>query len=82
MNFINELKKAKEKAAEISKNSKTALLEKINVQFIDEEAKDQRVSICLACENYFAKTGQCIKCGCFVKAKTWLKNASCPVNKW
>lgn len=82
MSFLDKLKSAKEKAAEISENSKNAFVEKLNIKFIEEEARDQRLAICLSCENHFAKTGQCTKCGCFVKAKTWLKNASCPINKW
>ena len=27
-------------------------------------------------------TQQCKKCGCFMKIKTKLKNATCPLQKW
>jgi hypothetical protein len=46
------------------------------------EVQDERLSICQSCE-WFRKSSQtCRKCGCFMKLKTLLDNASCPIGKW
>tara|TARA_R100000008_G_C3490541_1_gene118490 strand:- start:105 stop:326 length:222 start_codon:yes stop_codon:yes gene_type:complete len=37
---------------------------------------------CQSCEYLFKPTGTCKKCGCFMKLKTKLKNAKCPIGKW
>jgi len=44
--------------------------------------REERLSLCLSCEHLFNPTDSCKKCGCFVRAKTWLKDAKCPLNKW
>lgn len=41
-----------------------------------------RLEICKGCEFYREKTNQCKKCGCFMKLKTKLENAKCPIGKW
>jgi hypothetical protein len=41
-----------------------------------------RLEICRACEYFRPKTETCRKCGCFMKLKTTLANAKCPVGKW
>jgi hypothetical protein len=41
---------------------------------------EKRRAICDECE--YQKGNRCLKCGCFLKFKTWLKVASCPVGKW
>lgn len=47
-----------------------------------EELREYRFQICQTCE-FFRKTNQtCKKCGCFMKLKTTLGQASCPVGKW
>jgi hypothetical protein len=46
-----------------------------------EESK-VRFDICHSCEHYISLTSQCSQCGCFMKAKTRLPNAECPVGKW
>ena len=46
-----------------------------------EESK-VRVDICHSCEHFISLTSQCKECGCFMKAKTRLPNAECPVGKW
>jgi rRNA maturation endonuclease Nob1 len=43
---------------------------------------DARWDMCQACEHFFRPTGTCKKCGCFMKLKTKLKAATCPVGKW
>ena len=47
-----------------------------------EELAQHRLSICSTCEFYRPKTNQCKKCGCFMKLKTSLENAKCPIRKW
>ena len=43
---------------------------------------DRRYDIWLGCEHFFNPTGTCKKCGCFMRVKTKLKRATCPVGKW
>ena len=46
-----------------------------------EEEANLRYDICRGCENLtFIKT--CSQCGCFMKIKTKLRFAACPLNKW
>lgn len=47
-----------------------------------EDIIDARLEICKVCEFYRAKTNQCRKCGCFMKLKTKLEHAKCPIGKW
>ena len=47
-----------------------------------EEQVGARLSICRGCEFFRAKTEQCRKCGCFMKLKTKLERAHCPIGKW
>lgn len=42
----------------------------------------RRISICENCEHFIKMTKQCSKCGCFMKLKTRLTDASCPIGKW
>jgi hypothetical protein len=47
-----------------------------------EELVEYRLKICRSCE-FFRQTSQtCKKCGCFMKLKTTLEKAKCPVGKW
>lgn len=48
----------------------------------EEEESNSRFDICKSCPELISLTSQCKKCGCFMKAKTKLKNASCPIGKW
>jgi hypothetical protein len=41
-----------------------------------------RLDICKTCEFYRERTNQCRKCGCFMKLKTRLEHARCPIGKW
>ena len=47
-----------------------------------EELHLYRLEICKACPFYRAATNQCKKCGCFMKLKTKIEKASCPIKKW
>ena len=41
-----------------------------------------RLDIRKTCEFYRERTNQCRKCGCFMKLKTRLEHARCPIGKW
>ena len=47
-----------------------------------EEISEARLEVCRSCEFYRERTNQCKKCGCFMKLKTKLENARCPLGKW
>lgn len=47
-----------------------------------QELSAYRLEICKQCVFYRPKTNQCKKCGCFMKLKTTLANAKCPMGKW
>jgi hypothetical protein len=49
---------------------------------VDDETRHTRLSLCMSCEHLFEPTNSCKKCGCFVGAKTWIKDAKCPLGKW
>jgi len=53
-----------------------------NLEFVDATRSNDRMSICLSCPHLSTKIYQCDECGCFMKAKTKLKNAKCPLGKW
>lgn len=45
------------------------------------EMAKARMDICKVCPKFRFKA-VCSDCGCFMPAKTLLKNAECPQNKW
>jgi len=47
-----------------------------------EEIVKSRLEICNSCEFFVKSTVQCRKCGCFMKLKTRLEKAKCPIKKW
>jgi membrane protease subunit (stomatin/prohibitin family) len=47
----------------------------------EKEMATARFSICLECPR-LTKTKNCKECGCFMVAKTKLKDATCPLGKW
>jgi hypothetical protein len=56
------------------------LLDKDN--YVEEGLGKERLDICKACPELIKLTTQCKKCGCFMSAKTKLKQATCPLGKW
>jgi hypothetical protein len=56
------------------------LLDKEN--YVQEDLAKERFDICKACPELIKLTTQCKKCGCFMAAKTKLKQATCPIGKW
>lgn len=47
-----------------------------------KEISEQRFNICKSCPELIKLTSQCKKCGCFMKVKTIIEAAKCPLNKW
>jgi hypothetical protein len=47
-----------------------------------EEISVYRLEICKGCEFYRKLSNTCKKCGCFMKLKTTLEHAKCPIGKW
>lgn len=48
----------------------------------DAEKANQRMNICENCEFLKKDFYQCDKCNCFMKVKTKLFAAKCPIEKW
>ena len=48
----------------------------------DEDLVGKRWNICEVCPQLLKATNQCKECGCFMKLKTKLKEAVCPLGKW
>jgi len=47
-----------------------------------EELAAYRLEICKTCPFFNQALQKCRKCGCFMKLKTSLERAKCPVGKW
>ena len=48
----------------------------------DSTIIESRLAECRDCEHFIKATSQCKKCGCFMKVKTRLATARCPIGKW
>ena len=46
------------------------------------EVANQRFRVCLKCPELVPQFNQCRQCGCFMKLKTKLEAAKCPLGKW
>jgi hypothetical protein len=46
------------------------------------DVSKERLEICGTCEFYVPITTQCNQCGCFMRGKTLLLDAECPIGKW
>lgn len=53
-----------------------------NIEYVDDATADSRLNICEECPRLIRATHQCKECGCFMKLKTKLKPATCPLGKW
>lgn len=47
-----------------------------------EENANKRLEICSICSFYNKDSSRCLKCGCFMIAKTKLQAMVCPIGKW
>ena len=48
---------------------------------VSSEVAHERFLVCSECE-YFTKEERCLKCGCYMTAKTNFAASSCPLKKW
>ena len=48
----------------------------------NEEQTRKRLEICHSCDFFYKPVGICKKCGCVMKLKTKLQEATCPIGKW
>lgn len=48
----------------------------------DDIEAGRRKAICEKCEFFNKNQERCLKCGCFMAVKVYLKASSCPINKW
>jgi hypothetical protein len=48
----------------------------------NRELIESRLKICNECEWFNKRLAKCRKCGCFMKLKTTLQEAKCPIEKW
>ena len=53
-----------------------------NTEYADDALAAERYSICLDCPMLINISKQCKKCGCFMKVKSQLLHATCPIGKW
>lgn len=53
-----------------------------NAPRVSVEISEKRYGICNSCPELAKLTRQCKKCGCFMKLKTQLEVATCPIGKW
>ncbi len=49
---------------------------------VSEDIAEQRLKVCYSCAAFRPLTQRCSKCGCFMKLKTQLEKAYCPLGKW
>lgn len=51
-------------------------------EYVLEELSASRFTICEQCPSLVKLTNQCRECGCFMKIKVKLKEATCPLGRW
>ena len=80
---MDRIQKIKE-IIENNKNSAVGPMDLINpnTEWASEQKSNERFNICKSCPELIKLTSQCKKCGCFMKAKTKLEKAVCPIGKW
>tara|TARA_R100001530_G_scaffold25340_2_gene20434 strand:- start:171 stop:572 length:402 start_codon:yes stop_codon:yes gene_type:complete len=49
---------------------------------VKDNIYNDRIKICKGCVYYFKLTGNCKRCGCFMKIKARLSPMSCPQGYW
>jgi hypothetical protein len=48
----------------------------------DRELIESRLLVCNSCDSFNKRLAKCKKCGCFMKLKSTLQSAKCPLGKW
>lgn len=78
--FPSLFQQARNLANELVETAKRA--EKKLPIIVPEEVGEQRLALCDTCEFLNHEQYRCTKCGCFMKTKSQLAGAKCPVDKW
>lgn len=47
-----------------------------------KEVSEKRLEVCNECPFYHKEIDRCMKCSCFMKYKTLIPGADCPMGKW
>lgn len=50
--------------------------------YVNDLVLESRLNTCRQCPEFIKLTTQCKKCGCVMKLKGLLKEATCPIGKW
>lgn len=68
----------------MSYNIFNAILDFFNgdLEFVTKTKAKERQAICNQCEAKNKKLNVCTICGCYLPAKTKLKESSCPMSQW
>jgi hypothetical protein len=53
-----------------------------NMPRSNRELIESRLSICNSCPWFNKRLAKCKKCGCFMKLKSTLQDAKCPIGAW
>jgi hypothetical protein len=53
-----------------------------STEYATKDEENTRFAICESCPSLINPTKQCKECGCFMKLKVKLKQATCPLGKW
>jgi len=78
--FPSAFQQARNLAKEMWKTGKNAA--KGLPVLVSAEEGFQRMETCEGCDRFDKETSRCKECGCFMKTKTQLASATCPLNKW
>jgi hypothetical protein len=78
--FPSVFQQARNLAKEMWKTGKNAA--KGLPVIVPTEVGFERMNICQSCDKLEKDAFRCTECGCFMKTKTQLASASCPLNKW
>lgn len=74
--------KIKHEAEVLADKAKQLAQEAFDKVKLPEAIRNVRYDICKSCDELIELTSTCKKCGCFMAVKTYVPNASCPINKW
>jgi len=78
--FPSIFQQARNLATEMWKTGKNAA--KGLPVLVPAEVGFERLSTCEGCDKLDKSSYRCAECGCFMKAKSQLASATCPLNKW
>jgi hypothetical protein len=53
-----------------------------DTDWVSDEVRNARYSICKSCPEFLVLTTQCKQCGCVMKIKSGMEKATCPIGKW